>query len=114
MLTLVLTRHGLTDRSIPEQHLGQRMDVPLNEAGRQQAEALAMRVAGIRWDRIIASPLIRAAETASILAGEMPVQPDARLMEMDYGQWEGLTNEQLTRDHATARRRWEQAPDILP
>jgi phosphoserine phosphatase len=114
MLTLVLTRHGLTDRSIPEQHLGQRMDVPLNEAGRQQAEALAMRVAGIGWDRIIASPLIRAAETASILARGTPIQPDARLMEMDYGRWEGLTNEQLARDHATARRRWEQAPDILP
>ena len=32
---------------------------------------------------------------------------------MDYGAWEGLTYEALERDHATARRRWEQAPDIL-
>ncbi|MER3418080.1 MAG: hypothetical protein C4343_02990, partial [Chloroflexota bacterium] len=40
MLVLVLTRHGLTDRSTPEQHLGQRIDVPLSAAGRTQAERL--------------------------------------------------------------------------
>ena len=36
MLTLVLTRHGLTDRSIPEQHLGQKIDISINDAGRRQ------------------------------------------------------------------------------
>ena len=47
MLTLVLTRHGLTDRSTPEQHLGQRIDVSINDAGRRQAEALARRLAPV-------------------------------------------------------------------
>jgi phosphoserine phosphatase len=114
MLTLLLTRHGLTDRSIPEQHLGQTLDVPLNGAGRAQAAALADRLAGVFFDRIISSPLIRARETAEILAHGGRVELDPRLMEMDYGAWEGLGNDELAREHATARRRWEAAPDILP
>ena len=113
MLTLVLTRHGLTDRSIPEQHLGQRMDAPLNEAGRRQAAALADRLERVDFDRVISSPLIRARETAEIVAPAERVELDARLLEMDYGEWEGLTYEDLARDHAAARKRWEQAPDIL-
>ena len=44
MLTLVLTRHGLTPRSDPEQHLGQRIDVELSPAGQAQAMALAVRL----------------------------------------------------------------------
>ena len=113
MLTLVLTRHGLTDRSTPEQHLGQRIDAPLNEAGRRQAEALAARLATVDFDRVISSPLVRARETAEIVAPAEGVETDDRLMEMDYGDWEGLTYEDLARDHAAARRRWEQAPDVL-
>lgn len=113
MLTLVLTRHGLTDRSIPEQHLGQRMDAPLNEAGRQQAAALAKRLAGVDFDRVISSPLVRALETADIVAPAERVERDPRLLEMDYGDWEGLTYEDLERDHGEARKRWERAPDVL-
>ena len=64
MLTLVLTRHGLTDRSTPEQHLGQRIDVSINDAGRRQAEALARRLAPVTFDRVFTSPLFRARETA--------------------------------------------------
>ena len=113
MLTLVLTRHGLTDWSIPEQHLGQHVDAPLNEAGREQARALGERLCGVDFDRVISSPLARARETAVIVAPAERVETDARLLEMDYGDWEGLTYEDLERDHAAARRRWEQAPDIL-
>ena len=50
MLTLVLTRHGLTDRSDPEQHLGQKVDISINEAGRTQAQALAHRLSAVRFE----------------------------------------------------------------
>jgi len=113
MLILVLTRHGLTDRSVPEQHLGQRIDVPLNADGRRQAEALATRIGGIEFDRIVASPLVRARETAEVVAHGRPIETDPRLMEMDYGDWEGLTYETLQRDHAEQRRRWAASPDVL-
>ena len=114
MLTLVLTRHGLTPRSSPEQHLGQRIDVELSDAGRAQAQALATRVRGIAFERVLASPLARAQETARIVAAglqtPLPVETDARLAEMDYGAWEGLTYAQIDERDAARRRAWEIDP----
>ena len=113
MLTLVLTRHGLTDRSEPEQHLGQRIDISINEAGRRQAEALARRLAGVQFDRVITSPLFRARETAAIIAPNAPIEADPRLKEMDYGAWEGLGYAELYERDGPFRREWELAPDRL-
>lgn len=113
MLTLVLTRHGLTDLSEPEQHLGQRIDVSLNPAGRRQAHALARRLAPVAFDRVITSPLFRAQETAEIVAPGVMREPDPRLKEMDYGGWEGMTYEQIAERDGPFRREWELAPDRL-
>ena len=106
MLTLVLTRHGLTSRSRPEQHLGQKIDVPLSEGGRAQAAALAARLEPVDFERIISSPLLRARQTAEIVAGGREVEIEPRLAEMDYGRWEGLTYEQINETDAEERRRW--------
>ena len=119
MLTLVLTRHGLTTRSDPEQHLGQTIDVPLSGEGRAQAIALADRLAPIAFERIVSSPLRRARETAESIAQapcitpRPPVEIDPRLIEMDYGQWEGLTYVQIDERDAERRRHWEADPANL-
>lgn len=113
MLTLVLTRHGLTDRSDPEQHLGQGIDIGLSAAGRAQAAALAGRIADERFDRIVASPLRRAMETAATVAGDRPVEPDPRLKEMDYGAWEGLTYAEIDERDAALRAHWVADPASL-
>lgn len=113
MLTLVLTRHGLTDRSEPEQHLGQRIDVSLNDAGRAQAQALAARLAALPLDRVVTSPLFRARETAEILAGGVRIEADPRLKEMNYGAWEGRTYAEIDAADADYRGRWETSPDVL-
>ncbi len=113
MLTVVLTRHGLTDRSDPEQHLGQHIDVSLNAAGRRQAESLAKRLAAVPFDRVISSPLFRAQETAQIVGRGARVETDPRLKEMDYGSWEGLSYEQIEAADGAFRREWELAPDRL-
>lgn len=113
MLTLVLTRHGLTDRSEPEQHLGQHIDISISDAGRRQAQALARRLASVRFDRVITSPLFRAQETAEILAAGARIEPDPRLREMDYGAWEGMTYRQIDERDGAFRREWELAPDRL-
>ncbi len=113
MLTLVLSRHGATPRSDPEQHLGQRLDLPLSDAGRAAARALGERLAGVPFDRIVSSPLARARETASLVVPGVDVEIDARLTEMDYGRWEGLTYAQIDAVDATARRRWEEDPADL-
>jgi broad specificity phosphatase PhoE len=120
VLTLVLTRHGLTTRSDPEQHLGQKIDVPLSDEGRRQAIALAERLAPIAFERIVSSPLLRARQTAEAIAEvpcvtpRPPIELDPRLREMDYGEWEGLTYEAIEARAGEARRRWERDPANLP
>jgi broad specificity phosphatase PhoE len=115
MLTLVLTRHGLTPRSKPEQHLGQRIDIGLSEDGRTQAEALGRRLSSVAFERIVASPLVRARETAELIRTAVANQPDVvvdpRLVEMDYGEWEGLTYEEIEERDGTRRERWEADPE---
>jgi broad specificity phosphatase PhoE len=113
MLTLVLTRHGHTDRSEPEQHLGQHIDISINADGRRQAQALARRLAPVRFDRVITSPLFRAQETAGILVAGTRIEPDSRLREMDYGAWEGMTYREIDERDGAFRREWELAPDRL-
>jgi broad specificity phosphatase PhoE len=113
---VVLTRHGLTTRSHPEQHLGQRINVALAAEGRSQAEALADRLEPVSLARIISSPLRRAHQTAEIIAARRPavagepVESDERLLEMHYGAWEGLTYEEIDQRWRAERREWETDP----
>jgi broad specificity phosphatase PhoE len=113
MLTLVLTRHGLTDRSVPEQHLGQHIDISINDAGRRQAQALARRLAPVAFDRVITSPLFRARETAELVVPGAAIEADPRLREMDYGAWEGRTTAEVEAADPGLRRDWELAPDRI-
>ncbi|MGC8634176.1 MAG: histidine phosphatase family protein [Candidatus Limnocylindrales bacterium] len=113
MLTLVLTRHGSTARSEPEQHLGQHLDVPLSGRGRGEALALGERLQGLSFHRIFSSPLLRARESAALVAPGREAELDARLLEMDYGRWEGLTYGEIEAVDAAVRRRWEADPASL-
>jgi broad specificity phosphatase PhoE len=118
VLTLILTRHGLTPRSDPEQHLGQKIDIELSPEGQAQAVALAVRLDHVRFERIYTSPLVRARETASIIAQRSPGKPaieaDPRLREMDYGHWEGLTYAQIDARDRGERQAWEADPARIP
>ncbi|MGI8703952.1 MAG: histidine phosphatase family protein [Candidatus Limnocylindrales bacterium] len=113
MLTLVLTRHGATPRSEPEQHLGQRIDIGLSEKGRAAASSLGERLRDVPFERVVASPLKRARETAEIAVPGAEVEADDRLLEMDYGRWEGLTYGEIDARDAEARRFWEADPANL-
>jgi broad specificity phosphatase PhoE len=97
VLTVILTRHGHTDRSEPDSYLGQRIAAQLTERGRRDARALADRLQSVPLDRIIASPLDRSQETARILAAgrDVEVELDARLAEFDYGSWEGMSLDEV-------------------
>ena len=114
MLTVLLTRHGHTDRSDPEQYLGQHIHASLTERGRADAAGLTDRLQGVRLDRIISSPLGRAVETAQILAGRLAaaVEVDERLTELDYGAWEGLTVEEIDRRFPGERELYDADPSI--
>ena len=88
---IYIIRHGQTEKNKANVLQG-RSDVPLNEAGRQQAEEVRdrFREAGISFDLVYTSPLIRAVQTAEIIAGGTPQIVDERLIEMDYGPYEGM------------------------
>ena len=99
---IYIIRHGQTEKNKAKVLQG-RSDVPLNDAGRQQAAEVRERFEreGISFDKIYTSPLVRAVETAQIVAGAAPHQivagaapqqfeVDSRLIEMDYGPYEGM------------------------
>ena len=83
---LWLVRHGETEWSRVRKHTG-RTDLPLTADGEAAAKALAPRLAGVRFDVVLSSPLQRAWRTAE-LAGVRP-EPEPDAMEWDYGDYEG-------------------------
>ncbi|MFI9594880.1 histidine phosphatase family protein [Nonomuraea sp. NPDC052265] len=99
MTTLLLARHGLTDLTGPVL-AGRTPGVHLSEAGRAQAEALAGRIAGVRLDAVVSSPLERCRETAEAVAKGRgaDVRIDERLIECGYGTWTGRPLKELAQE----------------
>ncbi len=89
--TLVLIRHGQTASNVEGYFMGWS-DIPLNETGRMQAKKLAERLKDQRIDVLYSSPLMRAFETAEMVAKEhgLTPKPLPELKEMNYGDWQGL------------------------
>jgi broad specificity phosphatase PhoE len=110
MLTVILTRHGSTDRSDPEQYLGQRIEAHLTDRGRAAAVSLGERLAGVPFERVISSPLERAFETARLIRPDDEVEGEPRMAEADYGAWEGLTIDRIEAGWPDLRDRWEDDP----
>jgi broad specificity phosphatase PhoE len=103
--TLLLVRHGETDWNRDGRWQG-HSDTHLNELGRQQAERLAEELDGA--DVVYSSDLIRARETAEILARRLgaDVRLDERLRERGFGAWEGKTRAEIEAEFADAHARW--------
>ena len=89
---LILIRHGTTIWNSQNRFIGVT-DLSLDENGKKQANQLATRFINDVPDYIYSSPLKRAVETTEAIAGVCALQPiqDTRLIEMNYGIWEGLT-----------------------
>ena len=87
---IVLARHGETEWSRTLRHTG-RTDVPLTEAGREEARSLAARLADRDFARVLVSPLFRAVETCELAGLGDYAERHEELVELDYGEYEGLT-----------------------
>ncbi len=85
---IYIVRHGQTAMNNRKALQG-RSDYPLNEAGSVQALSAAESLKDIRFDRVYTSPLKRAFQTAKIIAPYIEPIIDNRLIEMDYGPYEG-------------------------
>lgn len=88
-MKIYITRHGETEWNKQDRILG-RTDIPLNETGIRQAQSVAAALPDT-IDLIIASPLKRATKTAQIIAETNGIEIiyDDRLMEMNFGIYEG-------------------------
>lgn len=86
---LWLVRHGETEWSASGRHTS-RTDLDLTQAGEQAARNLRPLLAGVAFERVLSSPLLRARRTAE-LAGHAHPEIVEALREWDYGTDEGLT-----------------------
>jgi probable phosphoglycerate mutase len=88
---LYLMRHGRTDWNVRHKLQG-RTDIPLNEEGRQMARDAHDEYLDTHFDICYCSPLIRAVETAELLleGRNVPIVKDDRLLEMCFGDYEGI------------------------
>ena len=111
-MRLILVRHGETEHNRGQVTLG-RADVPLNERGRMQAEALAASFSAAP-DAIYASPLVRASETAGRIAAatDVPVTIEDALIEMDVGEMEHLTAAELRERYPEFLSLWRLSPEV--
>jgi len=95
-MIVYLARHGESEGK--RLFLG-RANPPLSETGRRQSEELAVRLKGAGIERIVSSSLDRAVETAAIVGRALDVEPeaDARFDEIGYGDWDGLSWDEIER-----------------
>jgi broad specificity phosphatase PhoE len=110
-MRLVLIRHGETDWNVEGRYQGQA-DPPLNARGLAQAGELAEKLAGSGLDLIYTSPLLRAAQTAEIIARRLgiPIHPELRLMEIHQGDWQTRLRAEIESLYPELFRLWQSDP----
>jgi broad specificity phosphatase PhoE len=115
-MRLYLVRHAETHWN-RENRIQGGSDVPLSEAGLQQAARLGALFAARHLQRIVTSPMQRSRQTAqAIIAGNghgLAPLVEAELAEMHLGAWEGLTPEEVDARFENAYQQWRQAPSAV-
>ena len=121
MGSLILVRHATTAASAAGRNLGQRSDLPLSDAGLvladQLGRTLAAELSELPHDemRLLSSPAQRCRQTAASIGavielGDERTEIESGLIELDYGDWDGLTAEESRRRDPDLRTAWEADP----
>lgn len=114
-IRILLIRHGETEWNRIHRFQG-RIDVPLNQKGIDQAQALARTLKNERLVAIYSSPLKRAMETARSVKSFHPSTPlfeEAGMIEMDLGEFDGMEVQRWAEHFPDFRKRWLEAPAAL-
>jgi probable phosphoglycerate mutase len=114
MVKLFVVRHGETAWTRERRFSGSR-DLPLTDAGRAQAEAVARALAAEPVTAVYSSPRLHARETAGSIAAphRLEVLLEPALREMDFGAWEGLTPDGVAVRSPDGWGTWQDRPDGL-
>lgn len=86
---LLLIRHGRTPANVDGILAGRMPGVELDEVGKKTAYELGDRLGTVPVVQVVSSPLERTQQTASLALSTVPIELDERLIECDYGQWQG-------------------------
>ncbi len=108
---LILVRHGETELTAEKRYSG-RGDVSLSGVGREQAQAVAGRVAALRPVAAVSSPLARCTETAALIGVQVTTDDD--LIECDFGDWEGMTFTEVRERYAAELSAWLGSTSVAP
>jgi len=115
MTRIILIRHGQTAWNKEDRVRGQ-VEVPLDETGLAQAELTAARVVEA-WQpvAVYCSPMQRAVQTAQAIARRLNLQaqPTAGINDMNFGEWQGLTAEEVQQRWPQMARAWLDAPHTV-
>ncbi|MFX4260815.1 alpha-ribazole phosphatase [Pelotomaculum propionicicum] len=109
---IYMVRHGETDWNATSRLQG-HSNVPLSERGRRQAEQLGRRLAALKFDAFYASDLVRAYETARIIAlhhNNQDIKTLPQLRELNFGRWEGLSINEIQGQYPEEIKQWWETP----
>ena len=111
-MSLLIARHGQTDWNLAGRWQSVS-DIPLNAEGQNQAARLAalLKVRGCTLHRLVASPLLRAQQTACVLGEALgcTVETDSALIELDLGQFEGRLESELRAEDPVGYDAWRES-----
>jgi len=115
MTQIILVRHGQTAWNVGSkagERFRGRVDLPLDDTGLAQAHALAERLTEQCIVAVYSSPLERAVETARPTAQRLglPVQPLPGIIDINYGDWQGLSRPGVAQAHPDLYPRWLETP----
>lgn len=110
MLNVYLLRHGETSMNADGNRYCGRTDVALTEKGIAQAHLVGHQLSETNLDAVYSSPLVRASHTAEIACGGLKVVRDERLIEIDFGTWEGKTREEFIAENPRSWEQWNLDP----
>jgi broad specificity phosphatase PhoE len=111
MAKLILARHGETVWNVEKIYRG-RADVNLDEVGIKQAELLGKYLSNWKLEAIYSSPVKRALDTANIVARyqKIGVYTAEGLIDFDYGEWQSLPEQEVTRLYPALLDEWHNNP----
>ena len=110
MLSVYLLRHGETTYNADGNRYCGRTDASLTSKGVKQAVNVYNQLKDENFDAVYSSPLSRACLTAQIATGSQEVQTDERIIEVDFGNWEGKTKEEFIAEDPSLWDAWMRDP----
>jgi probable phosphoglycerate mutase len=114
MKKIYLIRHGESEWNILKKIQGQK-DIPLTKKGIQQAKLVGKRLMDENINKIYSSDLKRAYDTAKIIGDYIKIEPvyTKSFREINFGIWEGLSNNIMNREYRDEIYLWRKEPEKL-